>query len=91
MITVVERSLGFSANSRGSAEEVEKAIIFLALVGAWEGTVAICLTECGTPGGQRQKLYADIERNILELAMQELIWNVREFVPPWTGDVELYG
>lgn len=63
---------GFSAQSREDGGEVERLIVCQTCVGSWVLNVVICSTERVTRGDQRQKLYADAQRNMLELVVEQL-------------------
>lgn len=69
--------LEFGVESRNGTVEVERLTVWQALVEALVATVAICLTERETQRGQWKELYADAQENMLEVAMEQLIANVR--------------
>lgn len=63
---------GFGLRLDGDGVEVEGSIVWLARFDAWLVTVVRCLIERKQSGGQKQKLYADTQGKILELAIAQL-------------------
>lgn len=42
-------------------------------------------------GDQKQNLNAEVQRNVLELAIKQLLWNVKAILPHPAGDEMIYG
>lgn len=72
--------MGFSGRSGDGAGVVKVSMFWIDWVDARGVNLARRLTERETWGCQKQKLYADTQGEILELAMWLLIGGVRVFV-----------
>lgn len=77
---------GFSVKRCGDAGRIKWSIVCSARVGVWVAAVGRCSTERETHEGQEQKLYANTQGNLLELAMEQLNGNVRVFLNHRAGD-----
>lgn len=61
------------------------SIVWIARVDEWVAAVVRCLPEWETRSCQREKVYADIRGDMLELAMAQRTMKVRVFVQYWVG------
>lgn len=84
-IRVVEEFSTFSARSCSGVGEVERPIVWLALVDTRVGTVIMYSTKPETQKGQKLKLYADAQGKMLKLAVEQLIVDVIDNVQYWAG------
>lgn len=65
------------------AKLVKDTILFLARLNAWIIPVVQCFAEQEIGGGHRQKLYADICRANTNLALAQIVGQIRHFVELW--------
>lgn len=78
--------LRYSAKLFDNAREVKRSIVW----SAWVDESVRYLTELETLGVQSQKLYADKQRRMLELDVEQLIRNIKVFVQHSTADEVIY-
>lgn len=76
-ILVVEKVLWFSARSRGGAGDVRGSTFWLVLVNECLETAVSGLVEQEVRGDQKQNLYAVAPGKMRDLAVEQLIANVR--------------
>lgn len=85
---VFKEVFGFDAGckERGIVEVADGSIVWLERPEAWEATVAGCLTERGSRGVYRQKLYWDTYGKQLAMAVEPLLGKIRVYPEFWKGE-----